>query len=62
MAPFLPQIQSFTQFFAFPDKFIVKRAGIQPRQFESPFAGDGFGGKTLAAALYSGNQNPFRRN
>ena len=61
-AIFCPRSKALRSFFHFADKFLVERAGVEARQFESPFTGDRFGGKTLAAALYSGDQNPFRRN
>src|SRR5258707_7588971 len=60
---FLRQVQRFAQtLFAFADKFVVQSAGIKPRQFESPFSRDGFGGKAFAASLHAGNQNSFWRD
>src|SRR5262249_49059659 len=60
---FLCEFETFAKLlFAFADELVVERACIEASKFESPFAGNGFGSETFAAALYARDENSFWRN
>src|SRR5262249_43160369 len=59
----LREVERFAEaLFRLTDKLVVECAGVEPGEFESPFAGDGARGKAFAAPLHAGNKNTFGRN
>src|SRR5215831_21380149 len=48
--------------FGFSDELVVKSAGIEAGQLESPLAGNGARGEALAAALHAGDENSLGRH